>query len=172
MLASRVAKPKLSLSISTSTVQASRPNLSLKSPLALTPLRSPSSPMPASPTPTSPTARNTRLNRNGFFSTMQQPTYAYVNTSSSRSILKRSSSSSSSSLSSSSSSSSSSSLCSSPASSQVSMSPASITCSISPRRQLSFTESPVVYTVTPIEEPDYYGTHQRMSKDDRRWLRR
>lgn len=42
----------------------------------------------------------------------------------------------------------------------------------STRRQLSWSETPVVYCVTPIEEEDYYGTHQKMSKDERRWLRR
>jgi len=82
MLASRVAKPKLSLNISTSsTSQSTRPSLSLKSPM--TPLRS-----PVSPSPISPTARNTRLNQRGY-STMQQPTYAYTNHSTSRSILKK-----------------------------------------------------------------------------------
>ncbi|EXJ78220.1 hypothetical protein A1O3_09381 [Capronia epimyces CBS 606.96] len=87
MLASRVAKPKLSLSISTTgTSQAARPTLALKSPMS--PLRS-----PIPPSPVSPTARNTRLNQRGY-STMQQPTYAYVNSSSSRSILKKSSKSS------------------------------------------------------------------------------
>lgn len=78
MLASRSMKPKLSLSVSTA--QASRPSLSLKSPVCL---RS-----PISPSPISPTARNTRLNQRGY-STLQQPTYAYSNSSSSRSILKK-----------------------------------------------------------------------------------
>ena len=134
MLASRAAKPKLSLSISTATTaQSSRPSLSLKSPLA--PLRS-----PVSPAPMSPTARNTRLNQKGY-STMQQPTYSYSNSSSSRSILKKSSISSTSS-------------------------------STSARRQLSFSENPEVYCVTPIEDEDYYGTHTKMSKDERRWQRR
>lgn len=132
MLASRSAKPKLSLSISTA--QATRPALSLKSPMA--PLRSPlRSPVP--PSPISPTARNTRLNQRGY-STMQQPTYAYVNSSSSRSILKKSS----------------------PAKAGTQ------------RRQLSFSETPVVYSVTPIEEEDYYGSHVKMSRDERRWSRR
>ncbi|ETI26207.1 hypothetical protein G647_02984 [Cladophialophora carrionii CBS 160.54] len=132
MLASRSAKPKLALSISTA--QTTRPSLSLKSPL--TPLRSPLK-SPISPSPISPTARNTRLNQRGY-STMQQPTYAYVNSSSSRSILKKS----------------------------------SPTKPSTQRRQLSFSESPVVYSVTPIEEEDYYGSHVKMSRDERRWSRR
>lgn len=132
MLASRVAKPKLSLSISTAnTAQSSRPALSLKSPMA--PLKSPLSPMP-----NSPTALNTRLNQRGY-STMQQPTYSYVNSSSSRSILKKSS--------------------------------ASSTPNSTSRRQLSFSETPVVYCVTPIDEPGYYGSHARASRDERRWQR-
>jgi hypothetical protein len=48
---------------------------------------------PVSPSPCSPTARNTRLNQRGY-STLQQPTFAYANTSSQRSILKKGSSSS------------------------------------------------------------------------------
>ncbi|KIX01667.1 uncharacterized protein Z518_09393 [Rhinocladiella mackenziei CBS 650.93] len=129
MLASRVAKPKLSLSISTANAsQATRPAMSLKSPVA--PLRS-----PISPSPISPTARNTRLNQRGY-STMQQPTYAYINSSASRSILKKTSQPS------------------------------------ATRRQLSFSDTPVVYCVTPIEDEDYYGTHVKMSKEERRWLRR
>jgi hypothetical protein len=68
---------------------------------------------------------------------MQQPTYAYVNSSSSKSILKKATKSSASS-----------------------------------RRQLSFSDSPVVYCVTPIDEDDYYGPHSKMSKEERRWQRR
>ncbi|KIW23000.1 uncharacterized protein PV07_11235 [Cladophialophora immunda] len=134
MLASRAAKPKLSLSISTASAQTARPTLSLKSPM--TPLRSPLK-SPISPSPASPTARNTRLNQRGY-STMQQPTYSYVNTSSSRSILKKSPSKT----------------------------------STQQRRQLSFSDTPVVYSVTPIEEEGYYGSHVKMSRDERRWARR
>lgn len=133
MLASRAVKPKLSLSISTA--QATRPTLSLKSPM--TPLRSPRD-MPVSPSPISPTARNTRLNQRGY-STLQQPTYSYVNSSKSRSILKKSSMSAKSST---------------------------------QRRQLSFSETPVVYSVTPIEEEDYYGNHVKMTREERRWSRK
>ena len=129
MLASRTAKPKLSLTISTATT-TTRPALSLKSPIA--PLRS-----PVPPSPLSPTVRNTRLNQRGY-STMQQPTYSYVNSSSSRSILKKS----------------------------------STTKAASQRRQLSFSENPEVYAVTPIEEDDYYGIHVKMSRDERRWSRK
>lgn len=140
MLASRAVKPKLSLNIATATSQTSRPTLSLKSPMSMTSMRSPISPAPVSPSPISPTVRNTRLNQRGY-STVQQPTYAYTNPSTSRSILKKSSRSS-------------------PSSSST-------------RRQLSFSETPIVYCVTPIEEEDYYGTHnKKMSKDERRWARR
>jgi hypothetical protein len=69
---------------------------------------------------------------------MQQPTYAYVNSSASRSILKKS----------------------------------AATKPSSQRRQLSFSETPVVYSVTPIEEPDYYGSNTKMSREERRWARR
>ncbi|MCJ1367152.1 hypothetical protein MMC16_006284 [Acarospora aff. strigata] len=75
MLASRAAKPKLSLSINA----ASRPSLSLKPPMPRTPV---------SPSPISPTARNTRLNQRGF-STAQQPSYAYAQSSTTKSILKK-----------------------------------------------------------------------------------
>jgi hypothetical protein len=82
MLASRGMKPKLSLTVSTNAAQSARPSLVLKSPVSMS-IRS-----PVSPSPISPTARNTKLNQRGF-STMQHPTYAYQNTSSSRSILKK-----------------------------------------------------------------------------------
>ncbi|KAL9107606.1 MAG: hypothetical protein Q9227_007509 [Pyrenula ochraceoflavens] len=81
MYAARSAKPKLSLSISTAATKSSRPSLSLPSPAAL-----PRTPI--SPTPASPTARNTRLNQRGY-STLQQPTFAYTNSSSAKSILKK-----------------------------------------------------------------------------------
>jgi len=82
---SRIAKPKLSLSVSTA-AQSTRPSLSLNVPTMPR--------TPVSPTPISPTARNTRLNAKGF-STFQQPSYAYANSSSSKSILKKGKSSSS-----------------------------------------------------------------------------
>lgn len=86
--------------------------------------------------PNSPTALNTKLNQRGF-STTQQPTYAYTNSSKSRSILKKGQ-------------------------------------STSPglRRQLQFSEKPMVHCVTPIEEPDYYGTYRKMTRDERRWQSR
>lgn len=84
MLAARVGKPKLSLSISAATSSVPRPALTLKSPGAL---NVPCTPI--SPSPVSPTAYNTRLNQRGF-STMQQPTFAYANNASgSKSILKK-----------------------------------------------------------------------------------
>jgi len=132
MLASRVVKPKLSLSISTQAAQSSRPSLTLKAPLR-SPLRS-----PPPPSPMSPTVRNTQMNQRGF-STAQNPTYAYANSSSSRSILKKGQSSSS---------------------------------SAPRRRRLQFKDEPTVNLVTPIEEPDYYGTYAKMTREERRWQRR
>lgn len=84
LASSRVMKPKLSLSISTTAQTSARPSLSLKSPMVVMPRT------PISPSPISPTARNTRLNQRGY-STMQQPTFAYANTSNSKSILKKNS---------------------------------------------------------------------------------
>jgi len=145
MLASRAIKPKLSLSISTSsaTPQSRRPALSLNlpSPVAMSmPLRS-----PIEPSPVSPTARNTRLNQRGY-STLQQPSFAYANSySSSKSILKKGSSQHS--------------------SSKV----------VSGSRRLQFRDEPTVHAITPIDQEDreyYYGSHgtsSKMSRDERRW---
>ena len=74
----RVVKPKLSLSIS-AVQNAPRPTLSLKSPSALP--RTPISPVSAA----SPTSKR--------FSSLQVPSYAYTNSCSSKSILKKQSSS-------------------------------------------------------------------------------
>ncbi|CAI7579076.1 unnamed protein product [Penicillium crustosum] len=74
----RVVKPKLSLSIS-AVQNAPRPSLSLKSPSALP--RTPISPVSAA----SPTSKR--------FSSLQVPSYAYTNSCSSKSILKKQSSS-------------------------------------------------------------------------------
>lgn len=41
-----------------------------------------------------------------------------------------------------------------------------------PARQLSFDEKPTVHHVSPIEEPDYYGGYKKMSRDERRWMKR
>ena len=38
------------------------------------------------------------------------------------------------------------------------------------RRQLQFSEAPVVHCISPIEEPEYYGGYKKMSKDERRWM--
>jgi hypothetical protein len=144
MLASRSVKPKLSLSISTAAAQSStRPALSLKSPVTAS-YAVPRTPI--SPSPCSPTAHNTRLNQRGY-STLQQPTFAYANTSSQRSILKKATSSASSS-----------SLPSSAGSGS---------------RRLQFCEEPTVYAITPIEAADdYYGAYTKMTRDERRWSRR
>jgi len=128
LASSRAMKPKLSLSVSTTAAQSSRPSLSLKTPLR--------SPVPQSPM--SPTVRNTQMNQRGY-STAQHPTYAYANSSTSRSILKKGQSSSS---------------------------------SAPRRRQLQFNDEPAVRLVTPIEEPDYYGTYAKMTREERRWQRK
>ncbi|ERF70164.1 hypothetical protein EPUS_00351 [Endocarpon pusillum Z07020] len=142
MLASstRSIKPKLSLSISTAAQSSSRPSLSLKSPMTATHALPRT---PVSPSPCSPTARNTRLNQRGY-STLQQPSFAYANTSSQRSILKKASTSSS---------------------------PSSAASSGS--RRLQFREEPTVYAITPIEAgEDYYGAYTKMSREERRWTPR
>ncbi|KAI3285299.1 hypothetical protein DTO002I6_8775 [Penicillium roqueforti] len=78
MYTARVVKPKLSLSISAAQ-NVPRPSLSLKSPSALP--RTPVSPISAA----SPTSKR--------FSSLQVPNYAYTNSCSSKSILKKQSSS-------------------------------------------------------------------------------
>jgi len=142
MLASRAVKPKLSLSISTTTTSA-RPSLSLsmQSPVAM--VRS-----PVSPSPVSPTARNTRLNQRGY-STLQQPSFAYKNYSSSKSILKKGDLGNTARM------------------------------AQSQRRRLQFRDEPTVYAITPIEAEDcegYYGSYgadkAKLSRDERRWGRR
>jgi hypothetical protein len=143
MLASRSMKPKLSLAISTT---STRPSLSLNLPSPVAMVRS-----PVSPSPISPTARNTRLNQRGY-STLQQPSFAYKNYSSSKSILKKSESGSTSRM------------------------------AQSQRRRLQFREEPTIHAITPIEAEDceggegYYGSYggdkAKMSRDERRWGRR
>ncbi|MCJ1470655.1 hypothetical protein MMC07_009301 [Pseudocyphellaria aurata] len=71
----RNARPKLALALPTSSTTSRA-------------LRSPLPPAPVSPSPVSPTARNTRLNQRGF-STFQPPTFAYAQSSNTKSILKR-----------------------------------------------------------------------------------
>lgn len=74
--------------------RTSRPKLALALPTAITTshaMRSPAlgSPLPPiSPSPISPTARNTRLNQRGF-SVLQPPTFAYAQSSETKSILKK-----------------------------------------------------------------------------------
>ncbi|KAL2801518.1 hypothetical protein BJX63DRAFT_417229 [Aspergillus granulosus] len=75
----RSAKPKLSLSIATAQSSVSRPSLSLN-------LKSPALASPRSPLPASPAAPSKR------FSTLQvptQPSYSYLNSCSTKSILKK-----------------------------------------------------------------------------------
>lgn len=145
MLASRAVKPKLSLSISTTTTSA-RPSLSLSMPSPVAMVRS-----PVSPSPVSPTARNTRLNQRGY-STVQQPSFAYKNYSSSKSILKKGDLGNTARM------------------------------AQSQRRRLQFRDEPTVYAITPIEAEDceggegYYGSYgagkAKLSRDERRWGRR
>lgn len=145
MLASRAVKPKLSLSISTTTT-STRPSLSLSMPSPIAMARS-----PVSPSPVSPTARNTRLNQRGY-STLQQPSFAYKNYSSSKSILKKGDTGSTARM------------------------------AKSQRRRLQFRDEPTVYAITPIRAEDceggegYYGSYgadkAKMSRDERRWAGR
>ncbi|KAL4941190.1 hypothetical protein BDV06DRAFT_194978 [Aspergillus oleicola] len=74
----RTAKPKLSVSISAAQNTVARPSLSLKSPGPLA--HSPRSPLPPSPAPSK---------RFSSLSVPQPPSYNYVNSCSSKSILKK-----------------------------------------------------------------------------------
>lgn len=74
----RTGRPKLALALPT----AKTTSHAMRSPALRSPLP------PVSPSPTSPTARNTRLNQRGF-SVMQPPTFAYAQSSETKSILKR-----------------------------------------------------------------------------------
>jgi hypothetical protein len=81
----RTAKPKLSVSIVAAQSTVSRPSLSLNLNLKSPALASPRSPLPLSPVATASSKR---------FSTLQvppasQPNYSYVNSCSSKSILKK-----------------------------------------------------------------------------------
>ncbi|KAB8254828.1 hypothetical protein BDV32DRAFT_131654 [Aspergillus pseudonomiae] len=116
------ARPKLSLSISAAQ-NTSRPTLSLKSPGPLP--RTPISPSAASPS----SAR---------FSSLQVPSYGYVNSCSSKSILKKQS---------------------------------TAVAAGNVNKRIQFKGTPTVHCVTPIENPEeYYGTHTKMSREERRWL--
>ncbi|KAJ9661794.1 hypothetical protein H2198_001759 [Neophaeococcomyces mojaviensis] len=37
-------------------------------------------------------------------------------------------------------------------------------------RQIQFSEAPVVHSIAPIEDPDYYGGYKKMTRDERRWM--
>ncbi|KAJ5105086.1 Kae1/YgjD family [Penicillium alfredii] len=115
------ARPKLQ--VCTAVAQnATRPALSLKSPSAIP--RTPISPVSAA----SPTSRR--------FSSLQVPSYGYINSCSSKSILKK----------------------------QPSNAKAAT------GKHIEFKGTPTVHCVTPIENPDeYYGTHTKMSREERRW---
>jgi hypothetical protein len=96
MLARSATKPKLTLSVATTTATTARPSLSLST--AVSAPRSPLSPMPpaASPsttvTPITLASRNA-LNQRGGSSTLQVPSYAYSNEAGVKSALKKASSS-------------------------------------------------------------------------------
>ncbi|KAL3445271.1 hypothetical protein BJX65DRAFT_282120 [Aspergillus insuetus] len=82
----RTAKPKLSVSIAAAQSTVSRPSLSLNLNLKSPALASPRSPLPLSPVATASSSKR--------FSTLQvpptsQPSYSYVNSCSSKSILKK-----------------------------------------------------------------------------------
>lgn len=129
----RVARPKLSLSIG----GPSSVNTALKSPVAsMSMARSPMSPVAMSPTAIN-TARNVRLASTGF-SSLEQPTYSYKNSSTAKSILKRQTQS---------------------------------RATGAAGKRIQFKGEPVVHPITPIEDPEYYGSHGKMSKDERRWSR-
>ncbi|KMU86366.1 hypothetical protein CIHG_04155 [Coccidioides immitis H538.4] len=88
MYATRVAKPKLSLKINTASTSV--PSLSLPSPAAMAMPRTPLSPSPRSPTALN-TARNRKISQGHLSPLPQQPTFAYTNSSTAKSILKKSS---------------------------------------------------------------------------------
>ncbi|PGH18948.1 hypothetical protein AJ80_04275 [Polytolypa hystricis UAMH7299] len=39
-------------------------------------------------------------------------------------------------------------------------------------KSIQFNGEPTVHCVTPIENPDYYGGYVKLSKDERRWMKR
>lgn len=75
---SRTGRPKLALALPAATTTSH----AMRSPALRSPLT------PVSPSPISPTARNTRLNQRGF-SVLQPPTFAYAQSSETKSILKK-----------------------------------------------------------------------------------
>ncbi|KAJ6004794.1 hypothetical protein N7540_012593 [Penicillium herquei] len=116
----RAARPQLALN--TAVAQNTRPTLKLKSPVVAP--RTPISPVAAS----SPAVVR--------FSTFQVPSYAYTNSCSTKSILKKH---------------------------QAGRPETS-------EKRIQFQFTPTVYCVTPIENPDeYYGTHTKISREERRW---
>ncbi|KAH8700787.1 hypothetical protein BGW36DRAFT_374973 [Talaromyces proteolyticus] len=128
MYAARAAKPKLSLSISAAT-NTPRPVLSLRSPAPIP--RTPVSPSPMSPA----------YSRDMSFQ-VPQP-YAYTNSSTSKSILKKGTNS------------------------------AASSATRSSKKAIQFQNTPTVYCVTPIENKDeYYGGYAKMSREERRWVSR
>lgn len=74
----RTSRPKLALALPTATATSH----AMRSPALRSPLP------PISPSPISPTARNTSLNQRGF-SVIQPPTFAYAQSSETKSILKK-----------------------------------------------------------------------------------
>ncbi|WEW58828.1 hypothetical protein PRK78_004296 [Emydomyces testavorans] len=87
MYATRVAKPKLSLKITTTATGV--PSLSLPSPAAMAMPRTPLSPNPRSPTALN-TSRNRKISLAHLSPLQQQPSFNYANSSTTKSILKKS----------------------------------------------------------------------------------
>lgn len=155
MLASRAMKPKLSLSIApvpqpTTTTTAKRPMLSLaiktcSTPTGITPLRSPMTPTamtPMAPTksPLSPLPQSPTA-RNTKINARGYSTIAQQPTYTYTNN----------------------------ASSRSILKKSQSNTSARRVAQLQFSEDPVVYCVSPIEDPDYYGGYKKMTREERRW---
>lgn len=126
--------------------RAAKPKLTLSTSAAQNSLSLPlKSPITATPrTPISPAAASPSARRFSTFQQQQPPPapYAYSNPCSSKSILKKHHG-------------------------------ARTNSHAADRKRLQFKNSPTVYCVTPIENPEeYYGSHHKVSRDERRWMRR
>lgn len=157
MFASRAVKPKLSLSIvpvpqpiTTTTATAKRPMLSLAitspvTPVAMAPLRSPMTPVPMAPlrSPMSPLPQSPTARNTKInargYYAIAQQPPTYTYAYANN------------------------------ASSRSILKKSQSNTSKRRVAQLQFREDPVVYSVSPIEEADYYGGYTKMSRDDRKW---
>lgn len=159
MFASRAIKPKLSLSIvpvaqsttTSATATAKRPMLTLSvaspvTPVAMTPLRSPMTPVPTAParSPMSPLPSSPTARNTKInargYYAIAQQPPTYTYTYPNN------------------------------AGSRSILKKSQSNTSRRRVAQLQFREDPVVYSVSPIEEADYYGGYTKMSRDDRRWM--